>query len=84
MSAPIKIAMAMFSLATVASFIGYTVGYRQGMVAGFRPDPTGYVMCDFDGSVHAGNIHIIDGWKEEEFKDLLIHGCLMKRRVKAL
>jgi hypothetical protein len=84
-----KISMGLCILSTMVAAmaglgVGMKVGEHQTQKSLWRPDPTGYVMCDFDGSVHAGNIHIIDGWKEEEFQDLLIRGCLMKRKVKAL
>jgi hypothetical protein len=86
MSALIKILTFLFVLTmTAAGFgAGMKYGEQQTKKSLWRPDPTGYVMCDFEGSVHAGNIRVIDGWNEEEFKDLLIRGCLMKRRVKAL
>jgi hypothetical protein len=69
----------------VAAFIA---GWSGSSWYNYRPPLTwrdwGYVSCDFErnGTVTAiaGNIHIISGFNEDEFKDALIRLCQHKIR----
>lgn len=76
----------------VVAFCSSVLSFCAGMKYGehnmakslWRPDPTGYVSCDMDGSVNAGNIHIIDDITVDEFKNALERLCLYKRRVRPI
>lgn len=80
-----KTAIAIVSLCIGAALgsafvLGMKFGEHQTKKWLWRPDPTGYVACDVDGSAIAGNIKIIDGFTEEEFKDAMIRLCQHKLR----